>query len=198
MSYNLESPTVALDDVFFPSVVVCNMNQLRKSFIQSLMTDPVLKNLTTFDDLLILVNSYYIKGVKLDLSPEEKLITDQIFASKVFNDLYAEFIETASLADTNSIPDMANVGIYKYHSLAEIDENERYDIKYKIAYFMEVATQFRHKEVLVHLQFNGAGINHDGGGFATDISDTCHWLTPFVKKPGDFLDLRYLVSFKIK
>ena len=35
----------------------------------------------------------------------------------------------------------------------------------------------------------GFGINHDGGGFSTDVSDTCHWFTPFVKEPGDPFDL---------
>jgi hypothetical protein len=29
VAYNLESPTVPLDEVFFPSMVVCNMNTLR-------------------------------------------------------------------------------------------------------------------------------------------------------------------------
>ena len=33
VSYNLESPTVPLSEVFFPSIALCNMNSLRKSFI---------------------------------------------------------------------------------------------------------------------------------------------------------------------
>jgi hypothetical protein len=27
------------------------------------------------------------------------------------------------------------------------------------------------------------------GGFATDVSESCIWLTPFIKKPGDMVDL---------
>lgn len=193
VSYNLESPTVALDDVFFPSVVVCNMNALRKSFIQTLIEDPAIKNLTTFDELLLLVNSYYIRGTKLELSPKEELITKTIIESEAYNRLYEQFIESA--VNEDQIPDFSNVYVAKYHSLMEIEEEERFDAQYKLAFILEVATQFRAKEVLINVQFNGAGINHDGGGFATDVSDTCHWLTPFVKEPGDFQDLRTMVTF---
>ena len=46
--------------------------------------------------------------------------------------------------------------------------------------------------MLLNLQFNGAGIHHDGGGFSTDISETCHWLTPFVLEPEDGMDVWYV------
>jgi len=29
------------------------------------------------------------------------------------------------------------------------------------------------------------------GGFSTDVSESCIWLTPFIKKPGDMVDLWY-------
>jgi hypothetical protein len=51
--------------------------------------------------------------------------------------------------------------------------------------------EFRPREMILNMQFNGIGINHDGGGFITDISETCHWLTPFVLAPGDMFDLRF-------
>ncbi len=74
VSYNLESPTVPLDDVFFPSVTICNMNALRKSFIQFLMTDPVISGLATFSELWKLVDGVYITGGKEDLSGLERQI----------------------------------------------------------------------------------------------------------------------------
>lgn len=43
VAYNLESPTVPLDEVFFPSMVVCNMNTLRRSFITSILEDSSIK-----------------------------------------------------------------------------------------------------------------------------------------------------------
>ena len=163
------------------------MNQLRKSFVQSLMNDPVLKNLTTYEELLNLINSYYIKGIKQDLSPLETLITNQIFESEPYNDLYLEFVNETT--NQEKISDYSNADVYHWHTMVEI--KDRFDPELKVAFFLEIANQFRAKEMLVHLSFNGAaGINHDGGGFSTDISETCHWLTPFVKEPGDFFDLK--------
>ncbi len=46
VSYDLATPTQPLDDVFFPSVVVCNMNQLRSSMIYALINDPDMANAT--------------------------------------------------------------------------------------------------------------------------------------------------------
>ena len=43
--------------------------------------------------------------------------------------------------------------------------------------------------MLIRLDLRGFGINHDGGGFPTDISDTCHWFTPLVQEPSDPSDL---------
>ncbi len=43
VSYDLATPTQPLDEVFFPSLVLCNMNQLRSSFIWALVNDPALK-----------------------------------------------------------------------------------------------------------------------------------------------------------
>jgi hypothetical protein len=72
----LESPTVPLDDVFFPSVVVCNMNSARKSFIHSLMTDPILAELTSLQELTTLFNEVYVVGSKTTLSTKEQTIVD--------------------------------------------------------------------------------------------------------------------------
>lgn len=79
VSYNLESPTVPLDDVYFPSVVICNMNSLRRSFIHSLMTDPIIKQLITFRDLWALIDEVYIDGGKDKFTAkEQKVINSNI------------------------------------------------------------------------------------------------------------------------
>ncbi len=76
VAYNLESPTVPLDDVFFPSVAFCNMNNLRKSMIHSLMKDPVVSRKTDFVELRNLIDSYYVSGGKDILSYEEQDLID--------------------------------------------------------------------------------------------------------------------------
>ncbi len=39
VSYDLETPLQPLNDVFFPSLVLCNMNQLRSSFVWAVVND---------------------------------------------------------------------------------------------------------------------------------------------------------------
>ena len=79
ISYQLESPTVPLNDVYFPSVALCNMNILRKSFITSLMTDPFLMNITNYDELFHLVDEHFIRGIKADLTTNEEIIKEGEF-----------------------------------------------------------------------------------------------------------------------
>ena len=75
VAYNLDSPTVSLEHVFFPSVTICNMNTLRRSFITSLLTDEQLQQKTNFQQLKKLINNVFITGSgKDDLSNEEKEI----------------------------------------------------------------------------------------------------------------------------
>ena len=76
VSYNLESPTVPLDQVFFPSVVVCNMNSLRKSFIQTLMTDPKINDSISYPELWKLVDQVFIAGGKDELEANEQRVVN--------------------------------------------------------------------------------------------------------------------------
>ena len=72
MSYRLDSATVPLNEVFFPSVVICNMNTLRRSFIQSLVQDEKLKSFNvTFGELKKIVHLLFIEGEELQLTVRE-------------------------------------------------------------------------------------------------------------------------------
>jgi hypothetical protein len=42
--------------------------------------------------------------------------------------------------------------------------------------------------LILSLKMRGAGIHYEGG-FSTDSSESCVWLTPFIKPPGDRLKL---------
>ena len=86
VSYELESPTVSLEDVFFPSVVLCNMNILRQSFIMALMKDPDLKSRTSYEELFLLVDEHFIQGIKENLTEKEEVIKkSNIFFYKLIN-----------------------------------------------------------------------------------------------------------------
>ena len=112
-----------------------------------------------------------------------------VLNSDVYTKQYEEFVKI-NLKEYNSTGD-SDIPIYHFHSIQDVPKEERYSKDYKRAYLPEVASQFNSKEVLLSVNFKGFGINHDGGGFSTDISDTCHWMTPFVIEPEDPFDLRW-------
>ncbi len=63
VSYDLATPTQPLDDVFFPSLVLCNMNQLRSSFVHALVEDPALND-TTYMRVHQLLEKAFVKVKK--------------------------------------------------------------------------------------------------------------------------------------
>ena len=74
--YNIKSPTVNLDHVFFPSVVVCNMNIMRRSFIISLLNDTKIRQKVDFAQLHSLIKDVFLSGEKTELSDDEQEIID--------------------------------------------------------------------------------------------------------------------------
>ncbi len=60
VSYDLDTPTLPLDGVLFPGMVLCNMNQMRSSFIWALINDPTLNN-RTFIEVHQLLEKIFVK-----------------------------------------------------------------------------------------------------------------------------------------
>ena len=110
-----------------------------------------------------------------------------VIDSDIYSKLYDEFVFTNKDENPTGYSDLP---VFHWHSIQGVSENERQLKKYKTIYLPEIASQFRPSEMFLSIKFDsGFGINHDGGGFSTDISDTCHWLTPFVQEPEDPFDL---------
>ncbi len=71
VKYNLESTTVSLDEVYFPSMTVCNMNILRRSFIGAILEDEGISKLgVEFGELKKLIYSVFIFGG--DYTPSDR------------------------------------------------------------------------------------------------------------------------------
>ena len=82
VAYNLESPTVPLDEVFFPSMVICNMNTLRRSFMDAILSDEGIKQLgVSYSELKNIIFSVFILGG--DYQPTER--DNKIIDSKCSN-----------------------------------------------------------------------------------------------------------------
>ena len=68
---------MSLEEVFFPSVVVCNMNTLRSSFIYTLLQDIKFKEENiTYYELKKIIHLMFIDGDDYKLTKREKMIVD--------------------------------------------------------------------------------------------------------------------------
>ena len=112
-----------------------------------------------------------------------------ILDSEVYSKQYEEFINTSTKKYNST--GYSDISINHLHPILGIPETEWFTKKYKRIYLPEVATQFRSTGPILSVDFKGYGVSHVGGGFSTDISDACHWLTPFVKPPENPRDFRY-------
>lgn len=188
VTYNLDSPTTPLSEVYFPSIVICNMNKLRKSFIFSLLKDPTLSHMK-FHDLLRIIDNALISGKDAnvghqDLSDEESKIIDAIFNSTVYEELFQELLTQARTPNAS----FCNIPIAKPHFLSSVDVNEDTLPNLKQSTVLEIASQFRERDLVVQVNFTGFGAFYSSQ-FTTDVSDTCVWFTPYWKEPKDMFSL---------
>jgi hypothetical protein len=112
-----------------------------------------------------------------------------MFNSATYLELFRELVKT----NTGRGPfnkTWCNVPMAKFHKIQGVNfTTEEEELKYSQSYVSELASQFREQEMIVGVQLKGAGI-HFQVGFSTDISESCTWMTPFIKPPGDMWDLR--------
>lgn len=188
VSFNLESPTTPLSEVYFPSIVICNMNKLRKSFIFSLLRDPELSKIEYYD-LLRIIDQVFIDGrsntTDQDLSQDEGEIVDAIFRSSVYEELFQEVITQALRPNAS----LGTIPIAKWHILNLVNINETTVKELKRSSVVELASQFRDRELIAQVDFAGFGAYYESR-FTTDISETCVWFTPFWKQPRDMHSLQ--------
>jgi len=74
-----------LDEVYFPSITICNLNNLRRSFIYSMINDEKLKALNvTFSELQKVIHLVFIVGEDYEMTPREKLMVEGKFSQIIF------------------------------------------------------------------------------------------------------------------
>jgi hypothetical protein len=61
--------------------------------------------------------------------------------------------------------------------------------KQSIIYFVFLAGQFRMEELILKFHLRGVALQYSGG-FPTDVSECCIWLTPFVIPQDSWGDIR--------
>ncbi|TRY75809.1 hypothetical protein TCAL_07005 [Tigriopus californicus] len=186
VSFNLESPTTPLTQVYFPSIVICKMNFLRKSFIYSLLEDPALTNVT-YEELHQTIADIFIEGTSnqsLDSLTRQQEIVDQVLNTTVYLNLFEEILNDSLVEEAS----FGNIPIAKWRSLEIADRSPDNLDNLKRSAIVELASQFRDGEMVAWIQFSGFGAYYEPG-FGTDIGETCSWLTPYWMEPTTMLDL---------
>ena len=184
VAFNLDSPTRPLDDVFFPSAVICNMNALSKSFVKRLNDELKLD----YHLLWKSIDKAFINGENVTDKAEED-IASAVLNSLTYKKIYEEFVQESlrNPAKNGSSPlfgvDSGNTPLFNWHDMQEFDLEANRQ-KYERAFLPEVASQFRNGQMVPMMRFPGAGVFY-GKGFSTDLSENCLWLTPYVQKPSD-------------
>ncbi len=137
VSYDLATPTHSLDDVLFPSLLVCNINLLRGSFVRGIMQELKNSSSSYYDVhnllqrvfievwltlIIINISSLYgksiLQGQDTALSKEDSDTIENILNSTYYQNLVDEFYN-----DRHSLFDMtiSNTKMFSY-SLALEDK----------------------------------------------------------------------------
>ncbi len=137
------------------------------------MTDPHISQQISYQELWKLIDNIYITGGKEQLTDiENKVVASKIsqlqidnwasqsvcilsgiFESNVYINLYEEFVNITT--NKTQIPDYSNVHIEHYHQMADLPLEERFSLKNMQEYLPEIASQFRPKDVIIRILFNG-------------------------------------------
>lgn len=185
VSFNLESATTPLSEVYFPSIAICNMNKLRKSFIYTLLKDPALSN-NDYNDLLQVIDKVFINGLDetTNLTKKESELVNITINSPTFEKLFQESLSQAMKSNVS----LGDIPISKWHYLSAFTINNETIADIRRASVIELASQFRDGEMITQIDFSGFGAFY-APSVHTDISESCVWLSPFWTEPSDVLSL---------
>lgn len=114
----------------------------------------------------------------------------EMFSSDAYYGLFRELYNSVKSEDGITKKDWCTVNLVKWHVLGDVELNSTDDeAKYSRAYITELAAQFREEEFILRIQLKGYGVQFQVG-FSTDVSESCIWLTPFIKFSEDMSDVR--------
>ena len=109
---NIEDRSADLKDTFFPSVVICNVNPLRKSFIYWLQENLEINGWSnvSISDTFDLIGSQYFSPKTEETSEETKKLKEYILQAEFFQDYFSEFMnESMTTKDLNISSEMNKI-----------------------------------------------------------------------------------------
>ena len=178
--------TANLSDAFFPSVVICNINQLRKSFIYWLH-DNIHQNgslnykSTTVVDVFSLVKNHYFRDTNEKSENHEDLL-EMILESKFFEKKFEQFYNKnldalkslVPLEDEDKLSYYSNV-MNKAELIGGLSESTKK--AYHKSFLHAMAGQWTVGQMIIFMRWKGKGGLFYQLDYSTDYG-VCNWLSP--------------------
>ena len=176
--------TANLSDAFFPSVVICNINQLRKSFIYWLH-DNIRQNKSLTDrstikvvDVFSLVKNHYFR-VEHEISENHEDLLERILESKFFEEKFEQFYQRNLEALKSLVDAEENLRYYSNVYPAELIGvlSESTKKAYHKSYLQALAGQWTIGQMIIMMRWKGKGGIFFQPDYSTDYG-VCNWITP--------------------
>ena len=204
-----EDRQASLDQIFFPSLVICNVNKFRRSFvyyiIDNLQNEGILNKANGShhqetdeeQEVFDMIRGYFFEGFERNLTKKEEGIKTYILESNFYKSYVQKFLKVAMSRKMN-ISLTSEVFLYSeaQFNYLEIKESQESENMFQENVFAEVAKQWEEGQIIVDLKWHG-GKNQNKEksnvyleqGFGTS-DGICSWITPmFDKFIGDFSNL---------
>ena len=117
---DIKDRSAPLDEAFFPSVVICNINPLRKSFIYWLADNLKQEGkIISVAKLFRVIGHNFFKTSNNTITDEDSALLDMIFKSTFYQKHFEEFLSEKDLAEP--IEPLSNAKVF-------LESSVRYDL----------------------------------------------------------------------
>ena len=204
---DVEDRSAELDDAFFPSVVVCNVSPVRKSFIYWLKDGLAREGKNVQTAKLFKMIRKQLNGKHM--SESEISLLNDIFESNFYTEEFQNFLtEMAKRESFDRTWSSSKLFLWSDVSEAELTGLPHYHNTTKKLwhdiYLYQMASQWQLGQMIPYIEWNGADLTdpvNDTGlvvevGMGTNFG-ICTWLTPMFRMPDpDEPDPTDLVKLK--
>ena len=210
---NIEDRTSDLDNIHFPSVAICNINPLRKSFIYWIhenLNDAGRTDASVGDIFDAIGSQYFSSNVNIDQLKNDKnqKLLDDILDSDFFEIEFRKFLDEKVNKSSFPISGKKNT-VFSYNQQEDVVEeafgeyNQSTKKLYHKTFLQELASQWKEGQMIPYIQWSGMDPddpqNGTGGvfleiGYATSFG-ICNFITPYFRHmppDTDQMTLKYL------
>ena len=202
----IEETNANLGEVVFPSVVVCNNNQIRRSFAYwiidmlkedgEIYDDPIIKEgikreLTKKEqDVFDLINVMFFEGPALTNESMDMNLLDKILDSTFMKSYMNEFVTLQKYKFLTEKHQDRNTTLYLYEYLT-YSGNESSSLSKRMRAFVAMAGQWKIKQMIPHIEWKGTINKSEKTDQISMVmqqpttTGICAWIAPLAHKMQD-------------